>query len=121
MDVAGNCLRAAIILAALLVSGCVSIVEVHSDGAEPKLSIWPLGVKIERGKADAIAVRTTALGAAYGCDTAALGAMSASCILIDQPACGVAVVYPDDKTDMTLLKRIGRETAVRCLNRGDSK
>jgi hypothetical protein len=117
----GQFLRVCVPLCAFFLSGCISLVEVHSDHAPPKLSFWPGGVRIARADDDAMAVSMTAVGLAKGCTAAALGVAQVQCTIIDPRSCGVAVIYRDDATDLDLLGRISNQTRAHCLHKGETK
>lgn len=78
----------------LALSGCVSIVEVQADQGRPRLSIWPAGVRVERGSADAISVRSLQFGADLntGCGVVAtIGVAAERCVVID-PRASLAII-----------------------------
>lgn len=108
-----------------LLSGCVSIVEVQSDGGKPDVSWWPGGVHVARGSADAVAVTQHAVGASFsqcaGSVIAAAGYTKSSCIVIDPRTCTAAVIFADGNTDTALLDHIAKQARVQCLPKGASQ
>jgi len=83
--------RTLLILAASLLSGC-AVVVVKADGGSPNLSAYPLGVRIERGGADAIGVRQWSLGLWQSCQAAGVGLSSSFCVVIDPKSCSAVIV-----------------------------
>jgi hypothetical protein len=84
-------LTAAALAASAPLSAC-TVALVQADGGQPRLSAWPLGLKVERGSADAVAVRHLTLGASYVCGVAGAGVEAGACIVVDPSSCGVAIL-----------------------------
>ncbi len=99
---------------AMALSGCLSVMEVRADGGKPRLSVWPSGVRIERGSADAVSVRGVVLGAYAGCRTASLGATVASCTVIDPTGCPVAVTSSASPAERKQLGELADQLAGQC-------
>jgi hypothetical protein len=95
-----------------LLGGCAAVV-VHVEGAPPKLSLWPLGVRIERGQAAAVSVSARTLGVASGCYAAAGGLSRIDCDVIDVRQCGVAIVQAP-VSDPNLVDRLVEATRASC-------
>ena len=102
-------------LFAALLSGC-AIVEVRTADKPPELSLWPLGVKVDRGAGDAVTVNQLSAGVAFDCLGVTLGVAKSSCSVIDPTSCGVAIVRPDAFTDMDFLARVSDQTRATCLH-----
>lgn len=82
----------------LLLGGC-AVVVVHSDGGPPRLSAWPLGVRIERGSSEAFGVEQTGLGFWTSCWGAGVGVVKSWCVVIPPGRCSAAILYSDGKRD----------------------
>ena len=111
----------ALALLAQLPSGCISIVEVRTADKPPALSLWPFGVKVDRGENDAVAVDQASFGLGLGCMGAWLGFGRESCSVIDPNSCGVAVVRPDKNTDENILADVSAATVAECLKPQERK
>lgn len=98
--------------------GC-AIVEVRTADAPPKIGVYPFGVKIERGDADAVTVDATSIGAIadVNCGIFGLGLVKSSCAVMDPRSCGIAIVHPDKNTDRDLLERVSGSSQAECLHR----
>ena len=101
--------------AALALQGC-AIVVVQTADEKPRLSAWPLGVRIDRGADDAVTVDSTSIGLVGGCGLAGLGVQRCREIRIDARGCGVAVVEQPDKKSLALLARIASGARAQCLH-----
>ncbi len=88
---ASQAARGAALLAALALSGC-AVVIVKADGGNPRLSAWPLGVRVDRGSSRAMGVKQLALGLSESCFSAAVGVTSSFCVVIDGRTCTAAIV-----------------------------
>lgn len=112
-------LCAILLLGSLSMAGC-TIVEIDSARAEPRLSIWPLGVSVKAADNAPLTISGRSFGLGGGCQTAALGYADFSCTYIDPLTCGVAIIQnPSPETESTWAK-IARKTEAHCLH-GDSK
>ena len=110
-------IRTMAVAGALLLSGCVSIVQVTAEGGKPTVGGYPFGVRIERGSADAIAVRGVAIGASQTCIGLTLGVASGRCIIIDAASCGVAIFEPAGPAPPpAALVEISKQTRAICLH-----
>ena len=102
-------------LVALQLGGC-AIVVVKADDGPPRLSAWPLGVKVERGRADAIGVRQIGVGLSLDCIGARLGAWSSKCVVIDDQACTAVIVDgPANPAARGILSKIAETAELDCL------
>jgi hypothetical protein len=90
IDVRGRLLL--LCLAPSLLSSCVSVTE-RIDGGKARHAFYPLGLRIERGSADAVAIDASALGLAAGCGFAGAGVMRLDCDLIAAATCSLAIVH----------------------------
>jgi hypothetical protein len=105
---------------ALALCGCVSIVEVRTNDAPPKLSLYPFGVNVERGENDtAIDVSALSLGAVSSCYTAGFGILRTHCALVDPRACAAALIRSGDPAALDWWGRIAAEAEAFCPHKGD--
>lgn len=93
-----------------------AIVEVRTAEKPPKLSFWPLGVKVDRADSDAVQVSGLALGVGGGCGAGAFGVTRFSCTHADPNSCGVAIVVPNDAADEDFLGQISDQSRAWCLH-----
>lgn len=119
-------MRAFVIAAlAFALSGCVSIVEVQSDGGKPEIHFGLGSAKIGRGDAKAFAVKEKTFGSSIvDCGagfTAFLGYSKVSCIVIDPKTCTAAIIYDNPNTNTDLVGKIADVTRVQCYPKGDEK
>ena len=101
-------IRAAAILGLLCLSGCVTVAEVQSAGAPPRMEWGIGGLTVERGQADAVTVSGRTIGLGGGCYSAALGYSDFSCTLIDPRGCPVAII--ENVKDKTIWAKIADAT-----------
>lgn len=78
----------AMLMACLALGGC-AVVTVYAPGEKPKLSVWPMGVNIER-RGDAIDVHQIAVGPSFTCGAAVIGVSYNRCMLV-RPDANVAI------------------------------
>lgn len=110
-----------LLAAALMLGGCVSIVSVRSEGGPARLSVWAGGVRIERGRGDAVSVSQRTLGLAAVCGLVGLGFTQARCAVIDPASCGVAILETDrpaSPAPSALLTDISGASRAHCLKEG---
>ncbi len=110
-------IRALFLTALLALGGCASFVEVRAADAPPKHSLWPLGVKIERGANDAIAVRQWSIGLWTTCYAAGVGFSASYCAVIDPFTCGVAIIEEGhSRPDNGWLAKVSDSVRASCLH-----
>ncbi len=106
------------VAAALLASGCLSIVVVHADHGRPHVVIGPGAVTIARGAADAIAVKEISLGLWRTCYSAGLGVSESACFVLDTRKCGIGIIdaggRPVPARAKALLANLSNEVLAEC-------
>ncbi|HEY3812870.1 MAG TPA: hypothetical protein VGL66_06560 [Caulobacteraceae bacterium] len=106
--------------AAFVLPGCAVVVARTAD-APPRLSAWPFGVRVERGRGDAVSVDSASLGMVAGCGLVGLGLQRCAQIRIDAHGCGVAIVEQPDPKSRALLARIAGQARAACLHSNTDK
>ena len=103
------------VLAAFALQGCAVVVVQVAD-QRPRLSAWPLGVRVEPGADEAVRVNSASVGLVAGCGLAGVGAQRCEEIRIPVRGCGVAVIEQPDRKSRALLARIAGQARAHCLN-----
>lgn len=106
--------RRLVALVAMLpaLAGC-AVVEVRADGGRPRIGLYPLGVRVERGDARALSVSARTAGLWSGCAGAGAGLAAVDCDVIDVTACSAALVHARSN-DPTLIGRLAGDTQALC-------
>ena len=122
----------ALIGVALMLQGC-AIVVVQVADQPPRLSAWPLGVRVERGPNDAVSVDSKSVGLVGGCGLIGVGFQRCDQIRVDARTCGVAVIEPAyakasagkrpafNRAARDVLARIADQARAVCLHESISK
>ena len=106
----------ALICGALMLQAC-AIVVVQTPDQKPRLSAWPLGVRVERGPDDAISVDSKSVGLVGGCGMLGVGFQRCDQIRVDARTCGVAVIeQPDRAGCCSILARMADQVRATCLH-----
>lgn len=108
------------LIAAAALGGC-TIVEVRAEGAPPRLSAWPLGVRVDRGANGAVSVNSQSVGPYAGCGVVGLGYQHCDQIAVDPASCGVAIIEKPATSDRSVLARISDQSRATCLRQPESK
>lgn len=110
------------LLALLTLPGC-ALVLVSADGGRPSIAPYLLGVKVSRGRADAIGVRQFSAGFWRTCYAAGLGVSSSFCVVIDARSCAAAIMEDGHGAvaDKPLLTRIANKAHAECLGKETPK
>ena len=107
----------------LALAAC-TVVQVQSTAQVPRLSFWPLGVRIDAARGSALNVSGSSIGLGGGCYSAALGFARFQCTFIPPRTCGVAVIVNPSKGLITqwieIAKQLQQAPRVRCL-RGEQR
>ncbi|MGA0603198.1 hypothetical protein ACO2Q3_20995 [Caulobacter sp. KR2-114] len=93
-------------------AGC-AVVSVRAEGGRPSVGVYPFGVHISRGDAQAVSVSARAAGLSYGCGFGTAGLARLDCDLIDVRACSAALVHAP-VSDPSLLDRLAGATRAQC-------
>lgn len=114
----------AVLVAAAALGGCINIVSVTTDGAKPRLSVYPFGVRVERGQAEAMKVKVISAGLGFNqaCGvTLGVGVSKKVCLLVDADTCGVAILErePVDPAELKRWADVADQTRAICLHRKD--
>ena len=106
----------AILATCQLLGGC-AVVVVQADGGKPHLSAYPLGVRIDRGQADAVGVKQWSLGLWQSCSAAGIGLSSSYCVVIDPKSCTAAIIDGSHSGPAArgILSKIARQAEFDCL------
>lgn len=102
-------------LALLPALGGCAVVSVYADGGRPQVGLYPLGVHVSRGDAQAVSVSTRTLGVSTGCGFTSAGVVSTDCDLIDVRACSAALVHAR-ATNSSILDRLAGAHRAVCPN-----
>jgi len=105
------------LLLALPLSAC-AIVSVQADGGRPSVGVYPLGVRVSRGDAQAVSVSVRTIGLWSGCYATQLGLSSTDCDVIDAKACSAALVHTKSPNPKFIDRLAGATRAV-CPNPGE--
>ena len=107
--------RAALLILAATLGGCVSIVVVRSDGAPARVSAGIGGVRVIHAPGDALSVSQRTLGLSKTCGLIGVGYTAARCSVIPADSCGVAIVQSPPKSALPHWRWIADETVAHCL------
>lgn len=95
--------------------GACAVVSVHTEGAPAKLSLWPLGVRVDASNATASSTSIRSVGLTAGCGNLTAGASSVDCDLIDTRVCSAALVHAPVPSP-SILDRLAGATRAQCPN-----
>ena len=109
----------ACLLPLLLPLAACTVVQVQSTARAPRLSFWPLGVRIDAARGSTLSVSGSSIGLGGGCYSAALGFARFQCTFIPPRTCGVAVIVNPSKGLIAqwieIAKQLQQAPRVRCL------
>lgn len=108
-------MRGLLIAALALLSGCVSIVEVRSDGVAPKISLHLGSITVKAAPRTALTVSQKTVGLFASCGAYGVGYVSARCVTIPADTCGVAIIQNSVPEPLSRWSWLFDQTAAACL------
>lgn len=113
-----GCVFLAVVALLLMTGGC-AVVQVYPEGGgKPGLSVWFPGVRVTRGAAEAVTVRSTTAGVftQSGCSFLVVGVEHCDAIRVDARTCGVAIIETPAKDPGDFLRGIADDVRAKCLH-----